>query len=80
MPANTGLTVYWKNNAPIYNTGEAFVPVMPYGRGMGMAHQPSGAVGIGRGMAGGAVGRGNVAPPPGFCVPKVGTNNPPGMD
>jgi hypothetical protein len=34
-----------------------------------------GAVGRGRGMVTGAVGRGNLAPPPGFCVPKVGLNN-----
>ncbi|XP_045180475.2 uncharacterized protein LOC123539780 [Mercenaria mercenaria] len=55
--------------APAAN--ETFVPTMPFGRGMSMGNQPVGAVGIGRGMTTGGVGRGNIAPPPGFCVPKV---------
>ena len=42
---------------------------MPYGRGVA---PPSGAMGVGRGKVPGGLGRGSgVAPPPGFCVPKV---------
>lgn len=55
--------------APVNGAAGSLMPTMPYGRGMGMnmGGHPSGAVGVGRGVvAAGGVGRGHVAPPPGF--------------
>ena len=46
--------------------------MMPVGRGIAVGAPD----GVGRGLIGG-IGRGSVAPPPGFCVPNI--NNQPGQ-
>ncbi|KAL4218137.1 factor 1-like [Mactra antiquata] len=57
--------------AGVSNGTEVFSPVIPTGRGRGLRQS---AAAVGRGMPAPGLGRGVVAPPPGFCVPNV--NNP----
>lgn len=59
--ANTNANNNNANGQGPHANAEAFVPVRPYGRGVGI-EKPAGAVGIGRGIT-----SGSVAPPPGFC-------------